>query len=254
MKIGRMSACVGVLALTGSVFGAATLADLPVSAKANAAYLTDMKDRPWWNKAWRKRAAILVSNMTDLRIPRATVDFVFDVGEKVDPKSVRVVTPWETSVDCVCEKVGVDGSGSGRDGRILSPTPTQNSNSVRLLFQTELREGENRPFLVYWDNPSAEALRPFSPIVSSVSANEIRVANGAVEVVFDRLHATPGLIKTLRATASKARTDLLWRTTGYAWQGFEFTPGGTWSAGEITEDNAFRKTITFANEKAGLFT
>lgn len=235
------------------------LTDVPVSDCANLAYLSDMNGRLWWNADWKKRAAILVSNMSKVRTAKTTIDFVFDVGEKIDPAAVRVVTPWEVEIPCVCEK-------------------DLTSTAVRLLFQTDLREMENRPFFVYWDNPDAKPSKVRTAFALDAGTDEVYVNNGCVEVVFDNLHRTPGLIRRIKVNASPAPDSLLWRTTGYAWEGFVFETEATkmaetdvskirnsadaqihkvdsdggWSPAIVTTDNAIRKTVTFTNGHAAV--
>lgn len=255
-------ALLGIGALTTEVLGAKSPVDIPVSSCANVAYLSDMDGRIWWNKAWRKRAAVLVSNMAKVRTPRTTIDFVFDVGESVDLASVRVVTPYEVEIPCVCEPIASSAA---------SPT------ALRILFQTDLREMENRPFFVYWDNPAAKPAKVRSSISLDVSANEVYVNNGCLEAVFDNLHRTSGFLRSLKANASPTPNALLSRTTGYAWEGFSFEPEvakaqkkadshqnpldaqihkadvpADWSKATVTVDNAIRKTITFTNATAAV--
>ena len=260
--------CVGLavavaMALAGRGV-AKTLNEVPVSGCANVAYLSDMDGRPWWDAAWRKRAAILVSNMASVRTDRAAVDFVFDVGEAVDPASVRVTTPWETEVPCV----------ASRDG--ASPT------ALRLVFLAALREQENRPFFVYWDNPSAPSAPPArtrGAFALKADADEVFVDNGCVTAVFDNLHRTSGFLRALKANVSP-HPSLLWRTTGFAWEGFSFEtektkprkaaggkvrPGnaldaqihkpdaeGGWSPAIVTCDSALKKTVSFTNACASV--
>lgn len=223
----------GALVLLSSGAAPKALTDVPVSDCANLTYLSDMDGRLWWDAAWKKRAAILVSNMSKARTPKTTIDFVFDVGEKVDPAAVRVVTPWEVEIPCVCEK---------------GPSAT----AVRLLFQTDLREMENRPFFVYWDNPDAKSAKVRTAFTLAADKEEVFVNNGCIEVVFDNLHRTTGLIRKLKANASPSPDSLLWRTTGFAWEGFAFEPAGDWSPAIVTTDNAIRKTITFTNAQAAV--
>ena len=210
--------------------------DIPVASVTNRMYLADSESRPWWNSAWRKRAPILVSNVADVRVQKAMIDFVFDVGEKVNPDEVRVVTPWEVVVPCVAEKA---------DGE----------NRIEVIFETSLRERENRPFFVYWDNPGAKGAPVFSPISLLASDSELRVNNGAVDVTFDNLHRTAGLIRDLRVNASPAPTELMWRTTAYAYEGFSFLVGGQpmgWSKAQVVTDNPLKKVIRFVSPKADL--
>ena len=273
-KTRTIAAVCGVLMATAAWAEAKSPADLPVSAITNVAYLTDMDGRLWWNAAWKKRAAILVSNRTKVRASKATVDFVFDPGEPIDPKSVRVVTPWEVEVPCVCSRpaLGSDNRGEG--------APATSDTAVRLLFQTDLREMENRPFFVYWDNPDAQPVKVRSAFSLDVADDEVYVNNGSVEVVFDNFHRTPGLIRKLKVNASPTPDTLLWRTSGYAWEGFSFEtekpkppaldpekvrPGNAldaqihrpdsvdgWSKAIVTEDNALKKTVTFTNAYAAV--
>ena len=249
-------------ALTAAAAGFKSITDVPVSSCANTAYLSDMDGRLWWNPAWKKRAAILVSNMAKVRTPKTTIDFVFDVGERIDPKSVRVTTPYEVEVPCVAELV--------RGGA--------SATAVNILFQTDLREMENRPFFVYWDNPDAKPARIRNAFSLDVADDEVYVNNGCVETVFDNLHRTSGLIRHLKVNASPTPDTLLQRTTEYAWEGFSFEtekskmpkadsgkvrPGNAldaqihklddtdcWSKAIVTTDNALRKTVTFTNINA----
>ena len=255
----RRAVVLWAAAMLAGAAAAKALTDIPVSGCANLAYLSDMDGRLWWNAGWKKRAAILVSNMSKVRVPKTTIDFVLDVGEKVDPASVRVTTPWEVEVPCVCEK---------------GPSP----HAVRLLFQTDLREMENRPFFVYWDNPKAQPPKVRTAFALDACPDEVYVNNGCVEVVFDNLHRTPGLIRSLKVNASPSPDSLLWRTTGYAWEGFVFETEATkvpkadaskvrnaadeqihkedsadgWSPAVVTTDNAFCKTISFTNAQAAV--
>ena len=251
-------ACGVVLAVLAA--DAKSMIDIPVSTCANAAYLSSAEDCQWWNAAWKKRAAILVSNMAKVRTPKTTIDFVLDVGEAIDPASVRIVTPWGVEIPCVAER---------------------NSDALRILFQTDLREMENRPFFVYWDNPLANPAKVRNAFSLDVDENEVYVNNGAVEVVFDNRHRTSGLIRKLKVNGSPTPDSLLWRTTGYAWEGFFFetekqqkpTTQDTskvssgneldaqihkpdsydgWSKAVVTANNAFKKTITFTNVYAAV--
>ena len=241
------SAAVAVVAIAmcgrADAAGFKSITDVPVSSCANIAYLSDMDGRLWWNPAWKKRAAILVSNMSKVRMPKTTIDFVFDVGERIDPKSVRVTTPYEVEVPCVAERA--------RDGA--------SATAVNILFQTDLREMENRPFFVYWDNPSAKPARIRNAFSLDVADDEVYVNNGCVETVFDNLHRTSGLIRHLKVNASPTPDSLLQRTTEYAWEGFSFETekskktgsksgcSDLWSKAIVTTDNALKKTVTFTN-------
>jgi len=104
-----MNKTIVVMALVCAAWGLAsgvdgkTLADLPVSGTDNPLYLKAMSERPWWNKAWTRRAPILVSSRAKVKCGKVVVDAVVDFGEPVRPEDVRVVTPWETEVECVAE-------------------------------------------------------------------------------------------------------------------------------------------------------
>jgi len=238
-------------------------ADWTLAAVSNTAYLASMPTRPWWDDAWSRRAPLLVSSTADAPMPNTLVDCVVDFGEAVNPEDVRVVTPWETSVDCVCEKVGDNSSSSRMDRRILSPTPTQNSNSIRLLFRTSLRPRENKPFLVYWgrekqkDNihcPPPPASSTFSLLRMRVTDDEVRLSNGLLDIVFDNLHRTPGLIRSIHVVGSTAPNELMERATGYAWNGFSLHVANgiplVWSKARVVSDNAFVKSVAFDSEFA----
>jgi len=227
----------GVVACAGSLFGALqqTLLDLPVSSVGNAAYLNSMNTRPWWNKDWTRRAPILLSSEAKVLRPNTVVDVVVDFGEEVKPEDVRVVTPWETEVDCVCEKVEKVGGGG--------------QWKVRLLFVTDLRIEENKPFLVYWgrDGTDKSVRSPGMPPVEE-NADEIVFRNGLVEVAFDKHVWTGGLIKRLRVPGSGTPSELLQRATGPAWNGFNISFGNkppVWSAPKVVTDNAFVKEVAF---------
>lgn len=209
-----------------------TLVDLPVSAVGNTAYLTSAPERPWWNKSWTRRAPILVSSASQVASGKTVVETVVDFGEKVNPEEVRVVTPWETEIPCWAE--AADGT------------------AIRLFFKTPLRIEENKPFLVYWGNPQAKRAKVKSYLTLNQDDEELTLANGVLEVVFDRVHATAGLLKVLRVLASQTPNELQVRATGYAWQGFSLQAGGPvkWGAFEVVEDNPFVKRVRVDGDKA----
>lgn len=233
-------ACVicAIAAGASLALSADTYLDMPVSAPTNKVYLSSMPTRPWWNKAWAKRAPFLVSSTADVQMPNAMVDVVVDFGEEVKPDEVRVVTPWETEVPCVCE-------------------PISGTNTLaRLLFRTDLRIRENKPFLVYWSRATGQTDGNFrSPVFSQMAlaedAGTIRVGNGVLDVTFDR-YARGGFIRTLHVNGSAAKSELLTRSTGFAWCGLDLSVGKSkWeSPARVVCDNAFKKQIVFANDSA----
>ncbi|HOR98030.1 MAG TPA: hypothetical protein PLZ74_06620 [Kiritimatiellia bacterium] len=224
-----LAVLISVCSAPCSVFaqGWNALLDWPVSTVTNKAYLTSMTERPWWNDAWQKRVPLLVSGQADEKDDKVIVDAIVDLGEKVEPKEVRVVTPWETVVPCVCEKA--EGS------------------KVRLLFKTTLRQHENKPFLVYFGNPAAQAEKISADVTLETDEHTFRIRNGVLDVVFDRRHVTEGLIRSLRILGSNCRTVFFDRATGYAKAGFVFHPNATnsWDKGTVTADNALVKSIRF---------
>ena len=227
----RLAVAAGVRTLRG----AETLLDLPISDCGNRAYLTSAAERPWWNAAWKRRAPILVSGFSGEASVKTIVDCVVDFGEAIDPAAVRLVTPWETTVPCVAEKA--------------------EGTALRLLFKTSLRPNENRPFLVYWDNPAATRERVRAGVTLEADDREVHVANGVLDVTFDNEHKTAGFLKTLRVIASETPNELLERATGFAWGGFSLLPGGqtTWSKATVTADNAFLKEIRFSSDRGDVF-
>lgn len=233
--LATLSFGLGALALCPSA-AAKQLLDMPVAAPTNLTYLTDMPDRLWWNADWKKRAPLLVSNVSKVRVGKAIVDVAVDLGEKVRPEELRVVTPWETVVPC-------------------SVIP-QDGNRLEVVFETDFRELENKPFFLYWGNTAAKAETPFSTLTMDVTDSEVRLANGAIDVVLDNLHRTEGLIKSIRTAGSPARNQLLWRTTEFAWEGFVFNAGGKnqgkWSKAEVLVDTPLKKSVRFTCATARL--
>lgn len=231
MSNGNLAAALGgALALCALAVAKAerkTLLELPVSAVGNTAYLTAMGDRPWWNADWKRRAPLLVSSASDVAMGKAIVDVIVDFGEKINPDEVRVVTPWETEVPCVCE--------------------AKEGTRVELIFMTALRIHENKPFLVYWGNGKAKKPQHFPTMSLLCDDKDIRMANGLVDVTFDNAHCLDGLIRSLRIVGSEAMSELTTRTTGYAWEGFALRAGArpVWSKGVVTADNALKKAVRF---------
>jgi len=74
--------------------------------------------------------------------------------------------------------------------------------------------------------------------VSPVASPMVRI-----EVVFDNPHRTSGLIKRPEVNTSQAPSELQWRTTGFAWDGFSFE--ALWRAidGHIEEDLVLRSPV-----------
>ena len=221
--------------MLSSAASARGILDIPVAEPTNRLYFADMPTRLWWNADWTKRTPFLVSNVSKVRVADAPVDIVVDLGEKVDPKEIRVVTPWETEVPSCA---------------------WANGDKVEIVFLTELRELENKMFFIYWGNKKAEASRPFSLLGVRSDGGETRLSNGAIDIIFDDRHQTEGLIKSIRVAGSPARNELLWRTTGYAWEGFSFKAGGKdqgeWSKGEVVVDMPLRKTVRYTCKTAEL--
>ena len=211
---------------------AKTATDLPVSEIGNVACMSSMSERPWWNKAWTRRAPILISSAADVEDRNVMVDAIVDFGEKVNPDEVRLVTPWEEEVPCVAEKVKGGGEGEER--------------KIRLLFKTTLRVRENKPFLVYWGNPKAEKSVPMTSLAMQRNGGDLRILNGKLDVTFDMLKRTPGLLRRLRILGSQAPTEILMRASGYAWNGFSVNLGqGEWTNATVVADNAFKKAVAF---------
>ena len=223
-----------VLCLAGFPVFAASLLEIPVSSVGNVAYLSSIGDRPWWNASWKRRAPLLVSSTMECADAKATVDIVVDFGEPVNPDEIRIVTPWETVVPCVAESRG--------------------ETKAAIWFQTPLRICENKPFLVYWGNPSATRMRPRTHLTLESDSDEFVMANGVIEVVFDRRGRTAGPLKGLRVLASQAPSQILQRASGYAWQGFELNAKRepSFGAGEVVLDNAYKKEIRFENDNVVL--
>ena len=211
-------------AVCGGSLDAKTARDLPVAKSGNTAFLTSMSERPWWNKAWSRRAPILLSSAAFVENRNLMVDAVVDFGEKVNPAEVRLVTPWETEVPCVAESAG--------------------GTAVRLIFRTSLRYRENKPFLVYWGNPKAR--RPDLQASTSMrtDAETIRIMNGKIDLMLDRLGRTKGLIRRLRVLGSQAQSELLMRASDFAWEGFAFN-GFKWTNVTVVADNDFKKAVAF---------
>lgn len=230
-KIGAVAVLLSGVAL---VCSAETLLDLPVSSVGNAAYLTSMSSRPWWDKAWTRRAPLLVGSASEVPDAKALVDVTVDFGEQVNPDEVRVVTPWETEIPCEAEK-------------------GEKETSVRLRFRAPFRIQENRPFLVYWGNPNAKRAKVRSCVTLEETEDEFRLANGLLEVTFDRRGRTAGPIKSIRLLSSQADNELLGRATGYAWAGFELSTVGKpqpFAESSVAADGAWTKTVRFSNAQA----
>ena len=214
-----------------------TATDLPVSAIGNTACMSSMSERPWWNKAWTRRAPILVSSAVDVEDRNVMVDAIVDFGEAVVPEEVRVVTPWEELVDCVAEQVKVKGEGE--------------QGKIRLLFKTGLRVRENKPFLVYWGNPKAGKPVVRSSLTMVREGDELKVQNGVLSVSFDTRQKTEGLIRRLRILGSQAPSAIQMRSTGYAWGAFTVGP---WTNATVVADNAFKKSVAFKTVRYGVVT
>ena len=53
------------IALAAGMASARPYIEIPVSAPTNRLYLSSMSTRPWWDKAWTRRAPLLVSSTSD---------------------------------------------------------------------------------------------------------------------------------------------------------------------------------------------
>ena len=91
-------AAVAAMGVATAFAEAKTAVDLPVSEIGNTACMSSMSGRPWWNKAWTRRAPLLISSAADVEDRNVMVDAIVDFGEAVNPDEVRLITPWEEEV------------------------------------------------------------------------------------------------------------------------------------------------------------
>ena len=239
MKKRLMLAAMAAMGAASAFAEAKTATDLPVSEIGNTACMSSMSERPWWNTAWTRRAPILISSAADVEDRNVMVDAIVDFGEAVNPDEVRLVTPWEEEVPCVAEKVVVG-------SRSRTKEDSGSDTKIRLLFKTTLRVRENKPFLVYWGNPKAKKTVPRSSLQMQRTDDEISILNGKLDVSYDLRRRTEGLIRRLRILGSQAPTEILMRSTGYAWDGFVVGLGkGGWTNATVVADNAYKKAVAF---------
>lgn len=198
----------------------AEVAPQPVSGVANPLYLKGIVERPWWNDAWAHRLPIVVSEMNTNAVTACVIDAVVDLGAKTSVESVRVITPWETEVPCWAEATG--------DGK------------TRVLFRTDLRPAENKPFFIYYGN--AKAKRPVMAEDVQVFESEkvLTVRNGLITLGFSKSSTLPEALTVFKINSSPVANE------------FQGLPNGTPSAAirplSTARWNKGVKDVPLANE------
>jgi hypothetical protein len=193
--------------------------------QANPLYLKKMPEKIWWNKDYKHRIPILVSETIGKVRSKAVIHFECDFQQKVNPKSIRIVTPWEEELPSQINPIS--------------------DSKVEILFQAGLRKYQNRPFFIYFGNPVAKQTNYDSDLSMKQRANELIVRNEKIQVCFGTNHKRSAKINSLKITGSDVPNQLTERYTGVTWSGFDLGKYKFTEKPEIKDDGLFKKTIVY---------
>jgi hypothetical protein len=196
--------------------------------KANPLYLKKMPHKPWWNASYKSRVPILVSENIGKKRGRTTLDFVCDFSHKVNSASVRVVTPWEEEIPC--QAIQLD------------------DQKIEILFQTSLREYENKPFFIYFDNPMAKQQEVDTDLLMKEKRKGIKICNEKIQVVFTTDNTRSSKIKSLRITGSEIPNQLMEFRTGSTWAGFDLGKIDFSEKPLLKVNGPFKKTLKYLSK------
>jgi hypothetical protein len=193
--------------------------------KVNYLYLKKMPSKLWWNKDFKYRMPILISETIGKKREKAIVDFICDFGRKVNPDSVRVVTPWEEEVS--------------------SQVTFVSDNKTEIIFKTSLRKYQNKPFFIYFGNPNSQKPDYDTDLSMKWKKGEINIRNEKIQVVFSANHKRSAKIKKFRISGSSVENQLTERNTGVTWAGFDLGKIEVSEKPEVKLDGLFKKTLEY---------
>ncbi len=230
----RLTVAVMTWALAASVL--AGVEKMPVSGTANPLYLEGIEGRPWWNAKSEWRLPIVVSEMSTNAVAGFVVDAEIDFGRKVEPTSVHVITPWETEEPCFVERVS--------------------DTKARVLFRTDLRAAQNRPYFVYFSETAEQRQAVTDTDLRLVeTADGYRLANAALSVDFSKRSNAAETMTRFKIVGSLAADELVRLPWGDAacslrpcFHGVNENHRQYSHRSSVIADNPFCKTLRFEND------
>ena len=221
------------LTLMATLAAVTALAEPEFAQKpVNPLFIKAMSAKPWWDAAYKSRAPLLVTEPIGKSRGRTTLDFICDFGSEVNPASIRVVTPWEEEIPC--QAIGLEG------GRI------------EVLFQTSLREDENKPFFVYFDNPEAKPPDADTDLVMKDKGMNLEITNEKIQALFTADNTRSGKIRSLRIIGSDTPNQLMEMKTGVTWAGFDLGKIELSTKPMVKTDGPFKKTIEYTAKELAI--
>lgn len=203
-----------------------------ICREVNSLYLKKMPKKLWWNKDYKYRIPILVSETIGKRRAKTVIDFECDFKRKVNPKSIRVVTPWEEELP--------------------SQVIPVSSTKIEILFQTPLRKYQNKPFFIYFGSRVAEPTNYDSGLSMKQKDAELVISNEKIQVRFGTDNQRSAKTNSLRITGSNTSNQLTERFTGVTWSGFDLGKYKFKQKPTIKENGIFKKTIEYESKKLSI--
>ena len=193
--------------------------------KVNPLYLKKMPLKLWWNKDFKYRIPFLVSETIGKKRNKAIIDFICNFEKKVNPDSVRVVTPWEEEIP--------------------SQVTFVSENKMEIIFKTDLRKYQNKPFFIYFDASNAKKPDYDTDLSMKWKDGEINIRNEKIQVIFSANHKRSAKIKKFRIAGSPVDNQLSERKTGVTWAGFNLGQIEVPEKPVIKLDGLFKKVVEY---------
>jgi len=196
-----------------------------VRRDVNPLFLKKMPAKPWWDKKYKTRMPVLVSETIGKKRLRATVDFICDFDEKVNADSVRIITPWEEEIPS--QAIALD------------------DKRVEIIFQTDLREYEQKPFFIYYGNSEAGISNYDTDLVMKDMGKYLDIRNEKIQAWFTGDNNRSGKIKKIRIIGSPVANQLTEMTTGAAWAGLNLGTNEVSTKPIVKIDGPLKKMIEY---------
>jgi len=194
----------------------------------NPLFIKSMPGKPWWNDGYKFRAPLLISETVGKKRENIMLDFVCDLGQKISPDAIRIVTPWEEEIPS--QVIPLEG------------------NKLEIIFSTSLREYENKPFFIYFGNPEAKKQDIDTDLIMRNKGNSLDIKNEKIQAVFTADNKRSGKIRTFRIIGSNVPNQLTERYTGVTWAGLDLGKMDFSEKPSVKIDGPFKKTIEYSSD------
>ena len=211
---------------------------------AKAIFLRNITARPWWNNDYKLRIPILVSEPIGKERKKAVIDFEYKAGNELASESIRVIT--------------------AEGEEVPSQIINKNGNKLEIIFLTDLRKYEQKPFLIYCNLYEPGKNFKHKSYDSDLNIKDTdkfyKISNDKIDVEFRRTTKRKGKINKIRIRGSESDNELSVLSSGGAWYGHSIIPSdGIWgykfhrsntkySNAKLTVNGPLKKIIEYSDK------